>query len=125
MTERPEARAPTKLARTFLPDLYASMNKTEKRRAVELEAMKRAGKIAAWHYEKVTFKLADDTRYTPDFMVIGADGTVRFEEIKGYWRDDAKVKIKVAAAQFPFIFASLVATKTGWTLTDFTQAHAA
>jgi hypothetical protein len=60
----------TALARTFVPDLFAGMNKTEKKRAVELEAARRDGLILSWAYEKVTLKLADDTRYTPDFLVI-------------------------------------------------------
>lgn len=111
-------------AKTFVPDMFASMNKTEKRRAIELEAERRTGAIAAWSYEKITLKLADDTRYTPDFFVVEADGMIRFEETKGFWRDDAKVKIKVAAAQFPFRFVSLVATKAGWDITDYTHKAA-
>lgn len=109
-------------ARTFLPNLYAGMNKTEQRRGIELEAMKRSGLIAAWWYEKVTLKLADDTRYTPDFLVQELDGTLRFEETKGFWRDDAKVKIKVAAALYPFRFTSLVWEKTGWKTVEYGQA---
>lgn len=106
--------------RTQVPDLYAGMNQTEKRRAIELEAMKRTGAIASWAYEKITLKLADDTRYTPDFFVVEPDGMIRFEETKGFWREDAKVKIKVAASLFPFRFVSLVAAKGGgWTETEF------
>lgn len=110
------------IAKGTLPDLFAGMNKTEKRRAIELEALKRDGAIHSWAYEKVTLKLADDTRYTPDFFVVELDGSIRFEEIKGFWRDDAKVKIKVAAQQFPFRFVSLVASRDGWERTDFTAA---
>lgn len=91
----PAARAP------FL-DPFAQMNGTEKRRGVELDAMKRAGLIADWWFERVTFKLADDTRYTPDFVIQELDGTLRCEEIKGFYRDDAKVKARVFPMQFPF-----------------------
>lgn len=111
-------------ARTFVPDLFARMNKTERRRALELEALRRAGKIIAWHYEGVTLKLADDTRYTPDFMVIEDDGSIAFEETKGFLRDDALVKIKVAAALFPFRFTMLTADRQepdGWRRRTFTQ----
>src|SRR6476620_9050841 len=90
-----------------LPDLYEGMNKTEKAWAILLEAEKRNGIIYAWYFEKATLKLADDTRYTPDFMVITKAGYVRFDEVKGFWRDDAKVKIKVAAQQLPFAFQSV------------------
>ncbi len=100
-------------------DLYASMNKTERRRAVELEAMKRAGVIQRWEYEAVTFKLATGLRYTPDFMVIGATGIISFEETKGHWREDARAKIKMAASKFAcFAFVALVPRKKrdggGW-----------
>lgn len=108
-------------AKALLPNLFAGMNKTEQRRAVELEALRRDGQIACWSYEKITLKLADDTRYTPDFFVVENDGAIRFEETKGFWRDDAKVKIKVAAQQFPFRFVSLVASRDGWERTDFTK----
>lgn len=47
-----------------------------------------------------TLKLADDTRYSPDFTTIEPDGTVTMWETKGFFRDDAKVKIKVAARQY-------------------------
>lgn len=50
----------------------------------------------------LTLKLADDCRYTPDFIVIGV-ATIEAHEVKGFWRDDAKVKIKVAARMFPWI----------------------
>lgn len=109
------------IAHARLTDLFAGMNKTERKRAIELEALKRDGQIHSWAYEKVTLKLADDTRYTPDFFVVECDGSIRFEETKGFWRDDAKVKIKVAASQFPFRFVSLVASRDGWERTDFTQ----
>lgn len=95
------------------------MNKTEARRAAELEAMRIAGEISAWAFEAVTLKLAHDCRYTPDFLVIYGLGHVRFEETKGHWRDDARVKIRVAAEKFPwFDFVALTVRKKkdggGW-----------
>lgn len=106
------------------PNLFRGMNKTEERRAIELEALKRSGEITLWMYEAVTLKLADDTRYTPDFFVMLNDGTIRFEETKGFLRDDALVKIKVAAALFPFRFVMYTARAKkdggGWEVRDFT-----
>lgn len=83
------------------------MNKLEQSRADELEAMRRSGEIIAYWFEQVTLKLADDTRYTPDFLVLYADGALVFEETKGFWEDDALVKIKVAASIFPFPFVGM------------------
>lgn len=101
-------------------DLFAGMNKTEKARAIELEAMRRSGQIASWAYERITLKLADDCRYTPDFFVVDLLGGITFEEVKGFWRDDARVKIRVAAAQFPqFAFTALKQTRDGWSVEDF------
>lgn len=43
-----------------------------------------------------TLKLADMCRYTPDFFAL-VDGVPTFFEVKGFMRDDAQVKLKVAA----------------------------
>lgn len=57
--------------------------------------------VVSIDYEKITLKLADDTRYTPDFYVLMDSGAVQFYECKGFMEDHARVKIKVAAAMFP------------------------
>jgi len=61
-----------------------------------------------------TLKLADDCRYTPDFAVLRECGQVVFYEVKGFFRDDAKVKIKVAARLFPeYRFILVMRDKAG------------
>lgn len=56
----------------------------------------------------MTLKLAKDLRYTPDFMVHEIDGYITFYEVKGFWRDDALAKIKMASEKFPmFRFVSV------------------
>ncbi len=57
--------------------------------------------IAALEYERITLKLAHDTRYTPDFYMLRETGTIQFYECKGFMEDHARVKIKVAAEMFP------------------------
>lgn len=79
------------------------MNKAEQRHAQWLESEKQAGRVHAYEYEGITLKLAHDTRYTPDFLVVAADMTIECHEVKGFWESDAKVKIKCAAAKFPYI----------------------
>lgn len=81
--------------------LFAGMNNTEREWAMGLEDARRNGMIRSWRYEAVTLTLAPDCRYTPDFMVVETDGSIRFDETKGFWRDDAKVKIRLAARLFP------------------------
>lgn len=81
------------------------MNKTEAEYAGMLEARKGSGEILWWAYEAVTLKLADNTRYTPDFLVMLADGTLEIHETKGgFIREDGWLKLKVAAGMFPFRF---------------------
>ncbi len=81
-----------------------TMNGTEAKYAADLEARKRAGEVEDYWFEAVTLKIADACRYTPDFLVQLPDGTIEAHEVKGFWQDDARVKIKVAAEKFPFVF---------------------
>ena len=98
------------------------MNRTEQAYAMMLEAMKRSGEIVDYRYESVTFKLAKDTRYTPDFYVIFSD-RIELHEVKGgLVRDDARVKFKVAAETFPeygWKWCQFKNKKTGWQITDY------
>lgn len=87
------------------------MNKTEEEYSKNLELLKYAGDIIAWHYEPVKLRLAQSTYYIPDFMVI-FPGHIEFHEVKGFWRDDARVKFKVAAETYPY-FKFLSVKKNG------------
>ncbi|WP_238512746.1 DUF1064 domain-containing protein [Pandoraea apista] len=81
------------------------MNKTEAEYAQMLEARRVSGEILWWAYEAMTLKLADNTRYTPDFLVMLADGALEVHETKGgFIREDGWLKLKVAAGMFPFRF---------------------
>ena len=83
------------------------MNKTEAEYARDLEALKFANRIAWYRFEGMKFRLADNTFYTPDFMVMLADSTIEAHEVKGFWSDDARVKIKVAASLYPVKFIAI------------------
>lgn len=63
-----------------------------------LDVMRMRG-YQAIRVQSQTFKLGHDTRYTPDFSAI-VDGRKVFYETKGYMRDDARVKVYVAARDF-------------------------
>lgn len=81
------------------------MNNTEAEYAGMLEARRLRGEVVWWKYEAITLKLADGTRYTPDFAVMLADGTFEIHETKGgFIREDGWLKVKVAASMFPFRF---------------------
>jgi len=95
------------------------MNKTEAAYAYELEIRKRAGEIAWFRFEGVTLKLAHDTRYTPDFAVMLANGEMEMHETKGgFMREDSFIKIKLAASLFPFRFYLIRRDKSGWTIKE-------
>jgi hypothetical protein len=75
-----------------------ALNKTEK----AFLRMLRGGKQRRLIWiQAVTLRLGDDCRYTPDFMTLNHRGRTIFWEVKGFFRDDAKVKLKVAAHEFP------------------------
>jgi hypothetical protein len=76
------------------------MNRLEADYAASLDARQAAGDILGWRFEPIKLRLADKTYYSPDFLVIGADLGVELHEVKGFMRDDANVKLKVAASQF-------------------------
>lgn len=76
-------------------------SKLERDFAVWLEDSKADLQIARWRYEPLTFRLANGVRYTPDFVTTDFAWQLRCYEVKGpYCRDDARIKLRVAAAQF-------------------------
>jgi hypothetical protein len=84
-----------------------TMNKTEAAYAALLDQRKLAGEIA-WHkFEGLKFRLADNTFYTPDFVVMLTDGRLQAHEVKGFWQDDARAKIKIAADMYPVEFIAV------------------
>lgn len=89
------------------------MNKLETAYASLLETMRLAGEITSWRHESVKLRLADRTWYTPDFKVRMPDGREEFHETKGFMRDDAAVKLKVAAEMYPEYAFRLVRRKRG------------
>lgn len=74
--------------------------------------------------QAITLKLANGCRYTPDFVVVRFPeikeewATIDAYEVKGFMRDDANVKLKVAASLYPWIAFHLVQRKKGiWQIT--------
>jgi len=89
------------------------MNKLEARWAQTLDARQKLGEVAWWRFEAVTLRLADACRYTPDFLVGLADGTLELHECKGFMRDDARVKMLVCAEMYPCFRVRLVRRPKG------------
>lgn len=87
------------------------MNKTEQAYADHLELLRRAGEILWFKFEPMKLQLAEKTTYSPDFLVQVKTGHLELHEVKGFWEDDARVKIKVAAEMFPIF--KFIAIKKG------------
>jgi hypothetical protein len=85
------------------PDLTARpdtdetrLNKTERAYLAHLRMLK----VPHLRVQKITVKIADDCRLTPDFSYVDANGRGVFVDVKGFQREDALIKMKVAARNF-------------------------
>jgi len=87
------------------------MNKIE---AAYGDLLKGRPDVVWTEFEGITLRLGDDCRYTPDWPLMLADGTLEMHETKGFMRDDALVKIKAAAARYPFRFVLVRREKSEW-----------
>lgn len=114
------------------PVKRSRMNKLEARYAQHLDLLQKAGEIVEWRFEPIKLRLAGRTFYTPDFFVevvsvpnqtttnLIPPNSLQLHEVKGFWRDDARVKIKVAAELFPwFRFRAVKWVNGQWEYEEF------
>ena len=98
-------------------------NKTEQSYEHHLDNLRHIGKVLWFKFEGIKLRLADNTFYTPDFAVMRADGQMELHEVKGFWQDDARAKIKIAADLYPFRFIAIKAKSKkdggGWDVETF------
>ena len=91
------------------------MNRNESAYAEHLRLLTHAGEVVWFAFEAIKLRLADNTTLTVDFVVMLRDGTIEFVDVKGYkkkangdpgyWAlEDSKIKLKIAAEMFPFVF---------------------
>lgn len=116
----------TRFGKGFQKGRKVGMNKLEIAYAHVLEDAVRSGDVQMYAFEAMSLKLAEGTRYTPDFMVMLHDDTIEFHEVKAgrmdkskevvvpMSEDASKVKIKVAAEKFPFRFFLKFSHKGSW-----------
>jgi hypothetical protein len=77
----------------------------------------RAGDILWWAYESMTWKIAPNTTLTPDFLAQHADGRLVWYETKGFMREDAWIKLKIAEAMQPIpIYVCRHTKSNGWSV---------
>jgi hypothetical protein len=104
-------------------------NKTEARYEAYLETRRQCGEVLWYAFEAFTFKLADNVRLTPDFIVLLANGVLEAHDTKGtksvtrksgervkapYVLDDARIKLEVAAQQIPLVFKTVFYADGNW-----------
>ena len=109
-------------------------NKTEAAYEQHLELLKRAGEIDSYSFEGIKLKLADNTFYTPDFLVFANDMTLEIHDVKGtskklrasgikesvpWIEEDAKLKLKIVAKLYPFRVFATFKTPDGWQKIEF------
>ncbi len=94
------------------------MNKWETDYAQLLEYSKREGLISWYQFEPIKLWLGEGAWFTPDFAIVTglADGVqqLQFHEVKGFWREAAKVRIKVARSMYPFLFKTFRKLDGAW-----------
>lgn len=83
------------------------MNKTEEAYRDTLNTLMQSGAVLWFKFEGLKLRLADNTFYTPDFAVMLSTGEMECHEVKGFWQDDARAKIKIAADLYPFRFIAV------------------
>jgi len=67
-----------------------------------LELRKKAGDITDWWFETWRGRLADNTFYCPDFLILHNTGLLECVETKGHLEEAAGVRFKVARERFYF-----------------------
>lgn len=84
------------------------MNKSEARYEADiLKPAMNAGDVLWYRFEGIKLRIAKNTFLTPDFAVMGRSGLIELHDVKGsriLYQDDAKVKMKVGAEAYPFVF---------------------
>lgn len=81
------------------------MNGIETAWAAELDRWIAAGTITTYVFEGLTLRLAEQWRYTVDFVVRLPDGRYAAYECKGFMHAKARGKLKMAAEQFSWLIA--------------------
>lgn len=94
------------------------MNKLESLYAAHLNLRKQDGEIVAWSFEHIRIRLANGAWFKPDFLVRLTSGEIQSHETKGFMREAAAVRLKVAAEITPWRFVLVKRIKGRWTFAN-------
>lgn len=97
------------------------LNKTETAYERVLISRKLAGEVIWYRFHPFNVRLADNTHYRPDVLVLSADGHLEIHEIKGSFTSEmGNIKIKLCAEVLPvFRMIKVSKTKAGFTYEEF------
>lgn len=109
------------MIKAVIKDPLARANKTERAYGQHLEDLARIDRIYSWGFQTMRLRLADGTFYTPDFIVVNTDDTIEIHETKGFMREAARVRLKVANELHPFTFFVVKKGRAGWELTNVSE----
>ncbi|QRE00635.1 hypothetical protein [Pseudomonas phage Itty13] len=104
-----------------------TMNKTEREYADLLDQQKAAGEIIDYKFHPMRIRLADNTYYEVDFLVLHADQSLAIHETKGgFTSEKGQMKIKLVAELMPWFgfFKAVKQAKKdggGFRLEDFSR----
>lgn len=109
------------IARTFSKGFLkiGKKNKTELSYENHLELLKRSGEILWYKFEGIKLRLGEGAYFTPDFFVMNKDFNLEVHEVKGFWREAAKVRMRTAAEMYPFRFVAVYSKNMSWTEEEF------
>ena len=75
-------------------------SKKEGKRYLELRALKEKGEIV-FFLRQTPFSLPGGVKYICDFTIFWADGSISFEDVKGFKTEIYKLKKKLVEANYP------------------------
>lgn len=77
-----------------------------------LNWLKSIGEIVDWEYESETFEFKTIKRgnrfYTPDFKIANKDGSIQYDEVKGYMDAKSRTKLRRMEKYYPKVKIVLV-----------------
>lgn len=109
-------------ARLSIRDVRKGRNELERAYSMRLASRLQTGEILWWDYEPFRLRIGKGAWYRPDHAVLELDGSMVLVEVKGFWREAARVRIKVAAERYPmFRFCAVTRERGGaWKTEEFT-----
>lgn len=98
-----------------------TMNKTEAAYAQQLERRRLAGEIHEWKFHAIKVRLANNTWYETDFLVIASDCGMEIHEVKGgFTSEKGQIKLKLCAEVLPwFRIFKAIKEKAGFRIEEF------